>query len=204
MTIEIDYDCTISDMDIMDPYRTRDMMYEIREARNYFGLHGYIHWVEKAVIPQQKAHGVFPRELLGNMPFLSRLFYKKLPQQGKYMFVENDKIHLVVVCDKSDMKKFRGNTQSVVSLFVAFLGVYNEKTGVAHAVVNENNTLLGQSVIAKCSTKVIGGQAVIVNTFYPITQKLLEDNNLQFPVEEQLETIGMDDISEDFSFIHKN
>ena len=118
MTIELDYDCTVSEEDLLDPYKTREMTYEVQEASNFFSFHGYIPWVEKAIVSGQITHGVFPRELLENMSFFTRMFYKesKLPLHGKYMLIDKDKIHMVVICSPKDKDKFAYHTQTTISL----------------------------------------------------------------------------------------
>jgi hypothetical protein len=195
MTIDLDYE--ISEEEILDPYKTREMSFEILEARNFFGFHGYIQWVEESKTTHY--HGVFPRELLEKMSFISRMFYDKsrLPQQGKYMLVEKDKIHMVVVCPEKDREKFSYHTQTTISLLISFLNLVNKENEKMCAIINQDFIWLGNSQIAELTSKTIKGNCVIVNTFYPTTAEILKFNGLKYLEEETLDVIGSDDLTQE-------
>lgn len=197
MTIDLDYDYTISEEEILDPYKTREMSFEILEARNFFGFHGYVQWIEKSKTTHY--HGVFPRELLEKMSFISRMFYdkSKLPHHGKYMLVEKDRIHMVVVCPEKDREKFSYHTQTTVSLLISFLNLVNKENEKMCAIINQDLIWLGNSLIGKLTSKTIKGNSVIVNTFYPTTAEILKFNGLKYSEQEILDIIGSDDLSQE-------
>lgn len=199
MTIELDYDCTVSEEDLLDPYKTREMSYEVQEAANFFSFHGYIFWVEKAIVSGQKEHGVFPRELVGNMSFLSKMFYdkNKLPARGKYILVDKDKLQMVVICSLEDKDKFAYHTQTTISLFVSYLGLTNKHNEKVYAVIHRDIVWVKDLAISKLSVKNIKGNCIIINTFSPITKTQMENNGFKYFDQEQLDIIGSDDLEHD-------